>query len=885
MYCNVVLFSRPISALTYVLNADVPVGAIVQVPIKQQSATGIITDIFPDRPAGDRFNGVRFRTILEVVDPKPFISEPLMRTLAFMSAYYFAPLGFCLKLAIPSGMMRDGRCGYRADIDAAEQIIRQNEAAPNIAEENTDTLQKQGENRLQSDDFLNNLRKIIRIAKDNPEPMSDAEWRKSLKTPPDFVRNCIASGLLKPVWRLEKKRSEETVEDVYALKKSVSCGEKSDLRLGKKQRAILDWIEMQPAPARHSALVSEFGACRPVLRRLEELGLIEKSSATRDKTSFDGIAPIVSDVEPTDEQTQAVEAVANCEGFAGFLLYGITGSGKTEVYLGVMERVLARNKGCIFVLPEIALTPQFCAVFKGRFGDRVAVLHSGLSETERFNTWSRMRDGRISVAIGPRSAIFAPIRDLGLIVVDEEHDGSFKQGEMPYYNARDMALYLGRQAGCPVILGSATPSLETYWRALQNRTVMLKLTRRPLARPMPDIEIVDMRNRAKLQNSNYKHNNRDEFCKTPDNSDDQRNMPENGEQNSHRDDQSDAENDANFEALRSRLISPELETALAQTLNRGEQAIIFLNRRGYSTFVQCDYCGHVLNCPNCDVSLTYYKYADALRCHYCGYDEPAPDSCPKCGRRDLSYSGFGTERVAALLKKIFPDARIDRLDRDRSATKTLQSVLGSFRNGQTDILVGTQMIAKGHDIRNVTLVGVVCADMGLNMPDFRAAERTCQLLAQVSGRAGRGNRPGRVIIQTLRPDHPAIAGQINLDYEDFARQELAVRRALQKPPFASLILVTFKSAHFLELERFASAYARIARSLKPDSPDAALLGPAPAPMAMIGGELHFQIFLQHADRNALRRWMAAVRNAAADLCQKAANIIHVSIDVDPYDMI
>ncbi len=292
-----------------------------------------------------------------------------------------------------------------------------------------------------------------------------------------------------------------------------------------------------------------------------------------------------------------------------------------------------------------------------------------------------------------------------------------------------------------------------------------------------------------------------------------------------------------------------------------------------------------MNCPNCDVSLTYYKYADALRCRYCGYNEPAPESCPKCGRKDLSFSGFGTERVAALLKKIFPDARIDRLDRDRSATKTLQSVLGSFRNGQTDILVGTQMIAKGHDIRNVTLVGVVCADIGLNMPDFRAAERTYQLLAQVSGRAGRGNRPGRVIIQTLRPDHPAIAGQINLDFEDFARQELMIRRALQKPPFSSLILVTFKSAHFLELERFASDYARIARSLKPNSPDAALLGPAPAPMAMIGGELHFQLFLQHADRNDLRRWMAAVRNSAAQLCQKAANIIHVSIDADPYDMI
>ncbi len=885
MYCNVVLFSRPISALTYILNADVPVGAIVQVPIKQQSATGIITDIFPDKPTGEQFNRVRFRTILEVVDPKPFISEPLMRTLSFMSAYYFAPLGFCLKLAIPSGMMRDGRCGYRADIAAAEQLIRQNGSDPHIAEQNTEALQKNGNSRLKSGDFLNSLQKIIRIAKDNPEPMSDAEWRKSLKASPDFIRNCIASGLLKPIWRLEKKRSEETIEPVYSINKTVAGGEKSAPRLGKKQRAIIEWLEMQPAPARHSALIAEFGACQPVLRRLEELGRIEKSSATRDKTSFDDIAPIVSNVEPTDEQTQAVEAVANCEGFAAFLLYGITGSGKTEVYLGVMERVLARNKGCIFVLPEIALTPQFCAVFKGRFGDRVAVLHSGLSETERFNTWSRMRDGRISVAIGPRSAIFAPIRDIGLIVVDEEHDGSFKQGEMPCYNARDMALYLGRQAKCPVILGSATPSLETYWRALQNRTVMLRLTRRPLARPMPDIEIVDMRNRAKLKNSDNKHNNRKEFCKNEDNEHKQYDIAETGEQNSNQNNQSDTETDANFEALRSRLISPELETALGQTLARGEQAIIFLNRRGYSTFVQCDCCGHVLNCPNCDVSLTYYKYADALRCRYCGYNEPAPESCPKCGRKDLSFSGFGTERVAALLKKIFPDARIDRLDRDRSATKTLQSVLGSFRNGQTDILVGTQMIAKGHDIRNVTLVGVVCADIGLNMPDFRAAERTYQLLAQVSGRAGRGNRPGRVIIQTLRPDHPAIAGQINLDFEDFARQELKIRRALQKPPFASLILVTFKSAHFLELERFASDYARIARSLKPNSPDAALLGPAPAPMAMIGGELHFQLFLQHADRNDLRRWMAAVRNSAAQLCQKAANIIHVSIDADPYDMI
>lgn len=887
MYCNVVLLSRPLSALTYRLEADVPIGAVVQVPVRQQSLTGIIVDKFDRRPTFPGAERVHFRTVIEVVDPKPFITEPLMRTFDFMSKYYYAPLGYCLRLALPAGMMRDGQCSYSIDLDAVEDFL--------TPCEKTDRRPSCESGKARAE-WEAALRPIVAYARDRlaatgerenakaPE-MSVSEWSKKFGIPPQTVHAWISKGLFQPRWHLKKKRTSETLEAVYALALPEDSSGVTPPKLGKKQRAIVDFMRSQSGGVRHSALLAEFGACQSILARLESLGIVVKAMTTRDKTSFDDVESIVSQVDPTDEQREAIERISAHDGFGCFLLFGVTGSGKTEVYLSVMQRAVGVGKGCIFVLPEIALTPQFYAVFKGRFGDSVAVLHSGLGETERFNTWSRIRSGRAQVVIGPRSALFAPVQNLGLIVVDEEHDGSFKQGELPYYHARDMAIYLGQEAKCPVILGSATPSLESYWRVAQHRSEMIKLTRRPLARPMPNIEVVDMRNRLPKKNSNRVGRDGDRAPGASPCSDDNFSTYSNDKRQIGCNDEFHTDEAAEFETLRARILSPELESALRDTLSRGEQAIVFLNRRGYSTFIQCDYCGHSLTCPNCDVSLTYYKYSNEVRCHYCGYQESAPRRCSRCGREELSYSGFGTERVTALLSRVFPHARIDRLDRDRCSTKALQSVLGAFRKGKIDILVGTQMIAKGHDIPNVTLVGVVCADMGLNMPDFRSAERTYQLLTQVSGRAGRGNRPGRVVIQTLRPDHPAIAGQIDRDFENFARQELQIRRAIQKPPYVRLILVTFKGSQYLELERFALAYVRIAQNNMPRDEFAKILGPAPAPISVVAGEMRFQAYLQHTDRGVLHRWMTGILRQSEEMCKKAENFIQISIDVDPYDML
>lgn len=837
MYCSVIIFSRPLDPLSYELKFNAKVGTVVQVPLGRSSCTGIITSVSEQRPAYDG----KLRHVLEIVDPKPFITPPLMKTLVFMSSYYQCPLGFCLKLALPGGMMRSGRCLYFAGL-----------LPENLEEENNESLegkQTRGKNyELFSDESAVHESLIERIfthLETCGTGLTETELCKRFKVSSKQFSAWVECGALVPQWSLDQARQKETMEAVYEVVETAQVPS----RLGKKQQAIYDWMNDTGGAVRHSQVLEKFGSCSPVLNRLKALGLIAERMTTRDKTSFDDIVPSYHEVERTDEQNEAIQKAASHEGFGSFLLFGVTGSGKTEVYLGVMEAVRARGKGCIFVLPEIALTPQFCSVFRGKFGNDVAVLHSGLSEHERFDTWSRIRSGRTGIAIGPRSALFAPVQNLGLIVIDEEHDGSFKQEETPRYHARDMALYLGQQSQCPVILGSATPSIESYSRALQGKMTLLTLTHRPQARPMPDIQIIDMRSRPRAEISEEM----DEAEKT------------------------------RLE-IRNRLISNELLQALKETLERGEQAMIFLNRRGFSTFIQCDYCGHVLYCPNCDVALTYYKYSNNLHCHYCDYVDHSNGICPKCGRDELNFTGYGTERLVEVLGMELPSARIDRLDRDRASTRGIQNVLNAFRTGELDILVGTQMIAKGHDIHNVTLVGIVNADMSLHMPDFRASERTYQLLTQVSGRAGRGDRPGRVILQTLKPEHPAIHGIIERDYTVFAAQELEIRRALSNPPFSYMVMFRFEGDNYTDTERYAVHIASSARGLLRDLSQGRVLGPAPAPIPMLCGKARYQLFLRHLNRQDLHRWLREILFRTRELREKAQHVKMI-VDVDPYDML
>lgn len=548
-----------------------------------------------------------------------------------------------------------------------------------------------------------------------------------------------------------------------------------------------------------------------------------------------------------------------------FLLHGVTGSGKTEVYLRAIEAARARGRRALVLVPEIALTPQLAGIFRARFGDRVALLHSALSDGERFDEWRRIRSGEAEVAVGARSAVFAPFDRLGLIVLDEEHETSYKQEEAPRYHARDVALERGRREGAVVVLGSATPSVESYHAAARGRYRLLRLPGRIDGRPLPEMAVVDMREELERGNRS--------------------------------------------------IFSARLEEAVRARLERREQVILFLNRRGFHTFVLCRECGYVVRCPRCDVSLTLHVGSAApMRCHYCRHEQAPPAVCPSCGGRRIRYFGTGTQRVEELARERFPGARILRMDVDTTGTRGAhERIYHQFRRGEADILVGTQMIAKGWDIAGVTLVGVISADTALNFPDFRAAERTYQLLTQVAGRAGRGEVPGEVVIQTYAPDHFAIRAAAAHDGEAFYRRELRERRRLGFPPFAHLVRLVVSHPEAVAAEGAARRLAEAARALGavpwsafalpaadpapasgavlPDAPDmpaavpaaavVQMIGPAPAPIARLHGRHRWQLAFKGRDREELLDFLHALVPPG----NPRDGDVHIAVDPDPVNLL
>jgi primosomal protein N' (replication factor Y) len=509
----------------------------------------------------------------------------------------------------------------------------------------------------------------------------------------------------------------------------------------------------------------------------------------------------------------------------------VTGSGKTEVYLHAIESVVAEGRGALLLVPEIALTPAMAGQFFSRFGDRVAILHSAFTDAERSDQWRRIQSGAASVVVGTRSGVFAPVRNLGLIVVDEEHDGSYKQEETPRYNGRDVAIVRAQAAaGACVILGSATPSLESRYNSEKGKYELLELPGRIEQRPMPTVKLIDMRQ---------------EFLET--------------------------RTQATF--------SRELLAALSQRLENREQTIILLNRRGFSSFVACRSCGERVECVNCAVTLTFHKRDYRLLCHYCGFAQKVPSVCPKCGSEHIYFVGLGSERVEEELHHAFATARIARLDRDTvTGKRQYETILRDFREGRYDILVGTQMIAKGHDIPNVTLVGVVSADTGLGMPDFRAAERTFQLLTQVAGRAGRGSVPGIVLIQTINPDHYAVRLAAAQDYQAFYEKELAFRRALHYPPFSAMANVLLRSEQKETAFRMSSELAML---LTPPPEKLKIMGPAEAPVPRLKSEYRYQFLIKAASRKALNELLQKIRAFAQE---HKWNTTALMIDVDPLSL-
>jgi primosomal protein N' (replication factor Y) (superfamily II helicase) len=609
--------------------------------------------------------------------------------------------------------------------------------------------------------------------------------------------------------------------------------------LTSKQAAVLDML-------RAAGTMEQRQLCRDaevgpgVIRSLVEKGLVRKHTERIERDN--------ALTEPTARETEPIalnpdqelvwkpvkEAVDN-GGYHSFLLHGVTGSGKTEIYLRAIEEILRQGKEALVLVPEISLTPQTIERFRGRCGN-VAVMHSHLTDVERGAHWRRIASGKVHVVVGARSAVFAPVRNLGLIVIDEEHESSFKQESTPRYHARDVAVMRAKLENIPILLGSATPSLESWANAQRGQYTLLQLPQRVENRAMPQVALIDLRHE-----------------------------PRSG---------------GRFSA-----ISPTLERGMREALSAGGQVMLLLNRRGFSTHVHCPACGYVANCENCDLTLTFHRQRNSLMCHYCAHEQPPYRNCPGCAQPSILYQGIGTEKLQVEIQEKFPDKVIQRMDSDTmSRPGEHQRVLDAFRVGAIHILMGTQMIAKGLDFPNVTLVGVVNADVGLHLPDFRAAERTFQLLAQVAGRTGRGERGGRVMIQTYTPEHPSIVLAAKHDFLAFAEQELVHRKEYLYPPYQRLVRLIIRSKDEAAARDFADTLAGAFREAmkKPDrqGPALRLLGPAEAPVYRLNAYYRYHFQLQSASPGVLHNVLREVLAVA-----KAPSKVEYQVDVDPFNML
>ncbi|PYR37594.1 MAG: primosomal protein N' [Acidobacteria bacterium] len=622
---------------------------------------------------------------------------------------------------------------------------------------------------------------------------------------------------------------------------SQSVGELPPRTVTQKQREVLGLL------AEHSSgtgmlpvsQLAEHGLTASVVARLAKMGLVEVRSerVSRDPFGDNSLrdAQVGHRTLTTDQQrvVDRLTELLNGGGYRAALLHGVTGSGKTEVYLRLSAAARALGRRALVLVPEIALTPAVAGLFQASFQGRVAIQHSGLSEGERHDQWQLIRSGGVDVVVGTRSAVFAPIARLGLVIVDEEHDASYKQEESPRYNARDVSVMRAMHAGALVVLGSATPSMETYHNAMSGRYEHLVLESRVMGRPLADVSVVDMREIYAAEGPDV-------------------------------------------------VLSPVLIRGLESRLDKREQSLVLLNRRGYATTVFCRQCGGTIDCPNCSVSLVVHGEGRSrrVRCHYCGYSTGVPQTCPSCGGPFMEQAGFGTERVEAEVRRAFPSARVSRLDRDAIRRKgSLATLLTQFRNGEIDVLVGTQMIAKGHDFPRVTLVGVVSADVGLGMADFRAAERTFQLLTQVAGRAGRGEQPGEAIVQTLYPNHYSIKLACQQDYPAFYQRERSFRQSMLYPPMVFLVNAVVRAPTLGRALKDAGDLVQQLQERGGAGRDFRVLGPAPAPLGKLRKEYRAQLLVKGTSRRLMREALAAVLDRRPDLRRR------VIVDVDPLSVL
>ncbi len=797
------------------------VGLRVLVPLGKRRVTGYVvgTKPVPVRSGADSPKSYPLKPVVSVLDDEPLFGDRELRFFEWVSRYYISPLGDVLRAALP-GSMNVRSC-------RAVRILPQGMLA------------------LKHGLFLTG---------------QEADILRHLERGGRLTLRALRQKAARPVDRvLEGLEEKGFLERVQLFKggqaKSGAGRGLLCLSVPPSPPPLEEWISLLPrTEARIVEHLAREGPCsvaelqRAVPRssqamdRLAEKGFIERMQGhASDEAAPEPFRP-VPPPSLTPEQERAVSAIAPCidgNSFHSFLLHGVTSSGKTEVYLQVIDRALKAGKDALVLVPEIGLTPQTLHRFSSRFGTRVAVLHSGLVERERLDFWWKIRRGQARIAIGARSAIFAPFRNLGVVVVDEEHDPSYKQQDRIRYNARDLALVRGQREKAVVILGSATPSLESYYNARQGKSALLKLTERIEARPQPEVVPVDMRRPS------------------------------------------------SHGSPRSSLSLP-LQEALVRNWEQGGKSLLFLNRRGYANTLVCRDCGHAVRCPHCSVSLTLHRAKKRMCCHYCDHQQIPPSRCPACQGPNVQPVGKGTERIEEEIGALLPEARIGRMDRDTTHRRgEHERILKRFKGEELDILVGTQMIAKGHDIPAVTLVGVVLADVSLDLPDFRAAERTLQLLMQVAGRAGRGPRPGRVLIQSYHPDHPCIESVRLHDFQRFYEQEIATRRELDYPPFCRMVNLRITGTGEEAAREAARRMGETARAIReerdPVYRDIEMLGPSLAPLAKLRDRFRFHCFLKGKAPGPLHDFTREIIARRGKFLSSRS--LHLEIDVDPVQVL
>jgi primosomal protein N' (replication factor Y) (superfamily II helicase) len=809
-FCDVALPVPLDMVFTYRAAAEATpvVGGRVLVPFRQQRLTGIVVELHDRKPS------VKTKAILSVLDVTPVLDEQLLRLGRWIADYYLAPVGEVFRAMLPLNAEFKRAAAYG--------ITKEGRMALHLA----GTTGSSARSRRAPEEQAAEFRVLDYLAAQESAPGEAFHVREETLRSATRVSKMILGGMVRKKWLVREdvsavRDASRTV--ILALLKS------ADGKLNDNQRKLIDTLAASGGRVPVETLQS-LEVPRTTLSTLVKRGLIHLIEEPADFT-VSRSKPRSSFAFDFNSAQQAalnrIREAVDAHKFSGILLHGVTGSGKTAVYLAGMRAVLESGRSAILLVPEIGLTPAVAADLHQIFGDEVAILHSALSDKERAQQWHRIKSGDARMVVGTRSAVFAPVADLALIIVDEEHDSSYKQEETPRYHARDIAVMRAKMANAAVVLGSATPSLESYYNAKKNKYTLVELPDRVEQRPLPEVEIIDMRQ---------------EFQET-------------GQE---------------------QVISRKLAAEIKERFDRNEQVMVLLNRRGYSPVVLCRTCGKTLECQNCAIALTHHKRDHKMICHYCGYTAPVPKACVHCGSEYVYFLGTGSEKLEELLHGMFPQARIARLDRDTvRGHEDFERILNALSEGELDLLVGTQMIAKGHDIHGITLVGVVGADSALGLPDFRAAERTFQLLTQVAGRAGRGQSPGKVILQTYFQDHYAVQYAARHDFAGFYDKELRFRSWMHYPPYSALANVLIRSDKLDQALQWSGTLGKWFEQNRHEG--VRVLGPAAAPIMRLKRDYRYHFVLKSPSRQKLN---ATLRAMLAYSATRKIPRTQVIVDVD-----